>query len=172
MEKWELNLTYIQAFVSTFMNFGTYKYISLGSSRIYVWVCLSVNEDAPSLEFVVLSKSTTSITTISSSSLLLFFLFVWNTWSFTSTPCRGLRDVMPRWKNKYFVLLPLRKTNRIAIFQIHFHCLFQFYHTMQGTKYLAGCRIHWSPCTDFQLLKIVVFEVFGLLECVHSVDWW
>ena len=85
---------------------------------------------------------------------------------FTSAPSRILRDVMPRRKNKYFFLLHSRKTNRISVFQIHFHCLFQFYQTMQGTKYLAGWLIHRPLLRTFRLLKIFFL---GLLGCYAAL---
>ena len=133
-------------------------------------VCLSVNEDAPSLEFVVLSKSTTNITKISSSpsfssSSLLIFLFVWNTWSFTSAPSRSLRDAMPRWKNKYFILFHLRKTHRISVFQIHSHCLFQFYQTCREQNVL---RVDlFTPLYGLSVAEDRCF--WGLLGCYAAL---
>jgi hypothetical protein len=120
----------------------------------------------------VLSTSNTNITTISSSSSsssLLFFMFVWNTWSFTSAPSRSLRDVMPRWKNEHFLLLLLRKTDRISICQIHSHSLFQFYQTMQGTKYLASWLIHWPLVRTFSCWRSLFLRSS---EMLHSVNWW
>lgn len=152
----------MQAFVSTFMNLCILWRYSARDSRM----CLSV---------LLLS--------------LLCFLHPPSLSQQSPSPpprfsscSSGIRRILPQRPLEAFGMWCVGERTNISFYcvwgrlidynfyQIHFHCLFQFYQTMQGTQYLAGWLIHWPLVGNFRCWKSLFLSLLGFYAAL--IDGW